>query len=88
MAPYSRRMIAHAAYDEAWLQFCKVPNLTPSERHNGAVRLRYYVKTMLDNGEDDPKKIANLALDLALAPEQTARARTRTGAASKISQAA
>jgi hypothetical protein len=88
MPAHIRRRIARAAYEQAWLEFCKVPNLTPSERHNGAVRLRHFVKTMLDNGEADPEKIAKLALDLTLAPAPTARARTRTIAVSKTSQAA
>jgi hypothetical protein len=88
MPAHFRSRIAHAAYEQAWLEFCRVPNLTPSERHNGAVRLRHYVKIMLDNGEYEPEKIAKQALDLTRAPDQTMRDRTQTAHVSKIGQAA
>ena len=88
MPAHNRRRIAHAAYEQAWLEFCRVPNLTSSERHNGAVRLRHYVKIMLDNGEYDPEKIAKLALHLTRAPDQSVRDRTQTARVSKIGQAA
>ena len=88
MAAHTRRRIAHAAYERAWLEFCRVPNLTPTERHNGAVRLRHYVKTMLDSGEDNTEKIARLALELTCAPDQTVLPTTQTADVSKIGEAA
>ena len=71
-----RGKIAHAAYEQAWRQFCGLGGLTSSERHDAAMRLRRYVKMMVDHGERDPNKIAKAAVGPTLAPQQTGSSNT------------
>jgi hypothetical protein len=56
--------IARQAYHIAWAQFSWWPHLTSGRKHAGASRLRRYVKLATESGEgeEDPSKIATLAL--------------------------
>ena len=66
-----------AAYEAAWQEFVKLPDLTPEEKRKGPDQLRWYIRLLTAVGERDPSKIAMSALCMMRQYEQIARSRAR-----------
>jgi hypothetical protein len=69
--------ISRSAYDIAWQDFCALPNLTPDEKASGPLRLRWYIRIMVEVGERDPAKIAKAAMGMLREYEQILRSQAR-----------
>ena len=69
--------IKRAAYEIAWLEFSRQPGLTPDEKMNGPDRLRSYIGVVVEIGEHDPIRIAQLSLGMIREYEQILRSKAR-----------
>lgn len=81
-----REGIVQAAYNRAWEDFERIPQMLP-ERRLAPQRLRQHIQTLFDNGERDPEKIAEEALGRLREAEQVARSRARVMRADDIPDA-
>jgi hypothetical protein len=80
--------LIRTAYDKAWGEFIRFPNLSPDEKLNGPKKLREYIKVLVDTGEQDAERIAVTALGLIREYEQIARSKAAVSRRSISSVAA
>ena len=71
-----RDAIIRAAFDRAWEDFERIPQMLP-ERRLAPQRLRQHIQALVEIGERDPEKIAMEALGRLRDAEQVARSRAR-----------
>lgn len=69
--------VVRLAYEKAWREFSRFPNLSPDEKLLGPAELRGYIETMVDAGQRDPEKIASSVLGRIRESEQIARSKAR-----------
>ena len=80
--------LTRTAYELAWKTFAKLPGLTPDERMNGPDKLRWYIGVLVEIGERDSAKIAQLALGMIREYEQIMRSKARVTSSPKHRAAA
>jgi hypothetical protein len=73
--------IKRAAYEIAWREFSRLPGLTPDEKISGPNKLRWYIQVVVEIGEQDPSKIASLALGMIREYEQILRSKANLASA-------
>ncbi len=69
--------IKRAAYEIAWQEFSRQPGLTPDEKIGGPDRLRSYIGAVVEIGEHDPIRIAQLSLGMIREYELILRSKAR-----------
>ena len=67
--------IKRAAYEIAWREFNRLPGLTPDRKNKRSDKLRWYIQVVVEIGEQDPSKIASLALGMIREYEQILRSK-------------
>ena len=76
--------IKRAAYELAWREFSCLQGLTPDEKISGPNKLRWYIQVVVEIGEQDPAKIASLALGMIREYEQVLRSKANLASAPMI----
>jgi hypothetical protein len=69
--------IKRAAYEIAWQEFSRQQGLTPDEKMSGPDRLRWYIGVVVEIGEQDPTRVAELSLGMIREYEQILRSKAR-----------
>jgi hypothetical protein len=69
--------IKRAAYEIAWQEFSRQQGLTPDEKMSGPDRLRWYIEVVIEIGEQDPSRVAELSLGMIREYEQILRSKAR-----------